>query len=128
MMDRATPTGRVLGSVVFLLTTAAMTAYIMTADSDHNEHMYVAASVKMQDRQIYKEYAYVQMPYLPILYSFLYKTSRTDHLLFAARATTCVLWAVSAFAILAAARVVSGTRHVHGRTSSSSPRTRSCSG
>ena len=41
---------------------------------DHNEHMYIAASILVSgDQELYKDFAYLQMPYLPLLYGNLYK-------------------------------------------------------
>ncbi len=40
---------------------------------DHNEHMYIAASVLVsQNHILYKDFAYLQTPYLPLLYGNLY--------------------------------------------------------
>jgi hypothetical protein len=41
---------------------------------NQNEHMYIAASVLVaQDKIIYRDFAYVQTPYLPLFYGTLYK-------------------------------------------------------
>ena len=53
-------------------------AKIMTS-LNHNEHMYHAASVFVsQNKVLYKDFAYVQMPYLPLLYGNLYKLLGVD--------------------------------------------------
>ena len=41
---------------------------------NHNEHMYIAAGVFVaQNKEIYKDFAYLQTPYLPLLYGNLYR-------------------------------------------------------
>ncbi len=46
---------------------------------NHNEHMYHAASVFVsQGKALYKDFAYVQMPYLPLLYGNLFKLFGVD--------------------------------------------------
>lgn len=46
---------------------------VMTSYS-HNEDMYISAGVLSAEGMVlYKDFAYLQMPYLPLLYSFLYK-------------------------------------------------------
>lgn len=45
---------------------------------DHNEHMYICSSYLVYKNNIlYKDFAYLQTPYLPILYSTIYKTLNT---------------------------------------------------
>lgn len=41
---------------------------------NHNEHMYITASVLIsQNKVLYRDFAYLQMPYLPLIYSGVYK-------------------------------------------------------
>ena len=48
-------------------------ARIMTS-LNHNEHMYIAASVLVaRNYVLYKDFAYLQAPYLPLLYGNLYR-------------------------------------------------------
>lgn len=48
-------------------------AKIMTL-LNHNEHMYITAGVLVsQNKILYKDFAYLQTPYLPLLYGGLYK-------------------------------------------------------
>jgi hypothetical protein len=52
----------------------------------NNEHMYVAAGVRlMQGGSLYADFAYVQMPYLPLLLSGIYTLTRTAHFFFTAK-------------------------------------------
>ncbi|MEA4908111.1 MAG: hypothetical protein VB089_10840, partial [Anaerolineaceae bacterium] len=58
---------------ILLFTVAGVFARVMTG-LDHNEHMYVTAGVLVrQGRQLYRDFAYLQMPYLPLLYGGLYR-------------------------------------------------------
>ncbi len=62
-------------SVVFTIVLFAfgIFAKIMTF-FDHNEHMYIVASVFVKEgKDLYKDFAYVQMPYLPLLYGYFFK-------------------------------------------------------
>ncbi|MDF1513024.1 MAG: hypothetical protein P1S60_04370 [Anaerolineae bacterium] len=57
--------------VVFALVGAFAT--IMTS-YNHNEHMYITASVLVaQGQKLYQDFAYLQTPYLPIIYGTLFR-------------------------------------------------------
>lgn len=61
--------------LIAIILFAALGAFakIMTS-LDHNEHMYIAASVLFsQGKLLYKDFAYLQTPYLPLLYGSFYK-------------------------------------------------------
>jgi hypothetical protein len=61
-----------LASIVLLAIFGAF-AKIMSG-FNHNEHMYIAASVLVAQNQLpYKDFAYLQTPYLPLLYGNLYR-------------------------------------------------------
>ena len=60
----------------------------MTLPLDHNEHMYVTAGYLMRSMEIYRDFAFVQTPYLPILYDGLFRILRADHLLLVGRLTS----------------------------------------
>ncbi len=48
-------------------------AHIMTS-FDHNEHMYITAGVLVaQGQDLYRDFAYLQTPYLPFLYAGIYR-------------------------------------------------------
>jgi hypothetical protein len=56
-----------------LLLSLGVFAKIMTY-FDHNEHMYIIASVFVrQGKDLYKDFAYVQMPNLPLLYGYYFR-------------------------------------------------------
>lgn len=60
----------------------------MTLPLDHNEHMYVTAGYMLGSMEIYRDFPFVQMPYLPILYDGLFRIFRADHLLLVGRLTS----------------------------------------
>jgi hypothetical protein len=54
----------------------------MNAPFDHNEHMYITAGVLIKDGYaLYRDFAYHQMPYLPLIYGAFYKLSGVDYYL-----------------------------------------------
>lgn len=59
--------------LALLFATAGAFAKIMTS-LNHNEHMYITAGVLVsQNKVLYKDFAFLQMPYLPYLYAGLFK-------------------------------------------------------
>lgn len=54
----------------------------------HDEHMYLTAGQLIQDHAMYKDFAYLQMPYLPMIYGITFKITQTQDYLFWGR-----LWA-----------------------------------
>jgi len=53
---------------------------------NHNEHMYVAAGALVaQGRRLYQDFAYLQAPYLPLLYGAVAAVSPGSNLYFAAK-------------------------------------------
>jgi hypothetical protein len=67
------------------------------ASYDHNENMYVTAGVRIsQGESIYRDFAYLQMPYLPELYALIYRTTGTTHHLLAARIANWLIWVLGA--------------------------------
>lgn len=58
---------------IVMLATVGAFAKIMTS-YDHNEQMYISASIfYAQNKQLYKDFAYLQMPYFPLLYGSLFR-------------------------------------------------------
>jgi hypothetical protein len=58
-----------------LLVFVALGAFANVATSiTHNEHMYIAASILVaQGKTLYKDFAYLQTPYVPLLYGHFYR-------------------------------------------------------
>ena len=60
-------------AAAILFAIAGDLAKIMTS-LNHNEHMYITAGVLVsQNKVLYRDFAYLQMPYLPLLYGGLYQ-------------------------------------------------------
>jgi 4-amino-4-deoxy-L-arabinose transferase-like glycosyltransferase len=64
------------------------------APLSRDEHMYVAAGVLVRRAQLYRDFAYLQGPYLPWLYSAVFAVTG-QHLLLAARLTSLVATAIT---------------------------------
>jgi hypothetical protein len=85
-----------LGLLVVLVAAA------LRSDLDWDENMYLAAGVLSRDHVIYRDFAFLQTPYLPLLYGFVFRVTGTTHFLLAARLVNVVFaWTlvVLAFAI-----------------------------
>lgn len=66
---------------------------------DHNEHMYVTAAYLLESMELYRDFAFLQMPYWPILYHAILKITQAEHLLLIGRICT-LLFTVACCAIL----------------------------
>ena len=91
-----------------LLIIIGIFSQIMTS-FDHNEHMYITAGVLISKGfELYKDFAYLQMPYLPLLYGFLYKIlSINSHYLFVGKLVSFI------FIISSALILFSLTKRIH---------------
>ncbi len=65
---------------------------------DHNEHMYITAGYLAQSQTLYRDFAFLQMPYLPILYSYIFSITGAERLLFTGR--LCTFWFCMASVLL----------------------------
>lgn len=74
--------------LAILLLILSLFAYVMTHRLSHDEHMYIAAGVLAQHYQLYRNFAYLQMPYLPLVYGFVYQLTGTNYYLLTARLLT----------------------------------------
>jgi hypothetical protein len=83
-------------------------AKIMTMELNHNEHMYHAASVFVsQSQTLYKDFAYVQTPYLPLLYGTAFSLMGLDsHYLLAGKFFSFFFLMVSALILFLIGRRV----------------------
>ena len=68
---------------------------------DHNEHMYLAAALLSgQGKMQYRDFAYLQMPYLPLIYSAIYSVFQVhSSYLLVGKIASFVFTALSALAI-----------------------------
>jgi hypothetical protein len=74
-----------VATVVFFVLALGAFSNIMNSPVDHNEHMYISAGVLAKENILYKDFAFLQMPYLPIVYGALYKITGTTHYLLTGR-------------------------------------------
>jgi hypothetical protein len=67
----------------------------MSYPLDHNEHMYITAGYLAQSQTLYRDFAFLQMPYLPLLYSYIFSIAGVERLLFTGRLCTFLFSVVS---------------------------------
>lgn len=88
---------------IFILTFIAivlgMFSLIMNHPLSHDEHMYVSAGVLIKNNTLYKDFAYLQMPYLPVLYGAFYKLTGTSYYLLWGRMFTFFFMVLSSVLI-----------------------------
>ena len=77
---------------------------------DHNEHMYISAGVQAaQSQSIYHDFAYLQMPYLPLWYGKLFQWLHLRaYYLLAGKLVSCTFLSLSAAALFLISRRVAG--------------------
>lgn len=88
-------------------------AKIMT-HFNHNEHMYITAGVLVsQNKVLYRDFAYLQMPYLPLLYGGLYQLLGIDsHYYLAGKLVSFLALAGSAWVLFLITRRVLGESNI----------------
>ena len=83
----------------FLLFNLGAFFHVMDMPVGPNEHMYIAASVLSESQTMYKDFAFVQMPLLPLIYGIIYKLSGATHYLLLARLITLLFFNLCAICI-----------------------------
>ncbi len=85
--------------ILFLLIVAALGGGVfayLVIQFGHDEHMYVTAGYLVKEgRMLYRDFAYLQAPYLPLIYGFVYKLTGTSHYLLAAKGICFSFWAAT---------------------------------
>ncbi len=72
--------------ILFYITSLAIFSHIMTVPLGRDENVYVTAGKLIQDGyKLYKDFAFPQMPYLPIIYAWLFKITSNSYYLLSAR-------------------------------------------
>jgi hypothetical protein len=89
----------VVGSIFVSLTWGLFTYIIMTDSLAHDEHMYIAAGVLAQNKALYQDFAYLQMPYLPLAYTALYQLIGSHYYLLTGRLLNFISMTLSAILI-----------------------------
>jgi hypothetical protein len=72
-----------------------MFSQVVNAPLIRDEHMFVTAGVLIQKNALYRDFAYLQTPYLPACYALMYKLSGTTHFLLWGRVLTFIAVVVS---------------------------------
>jgi hypothetical protein len=98
-------------SPILLFAIIGAFARIMTS-LNHNEHMYITASVLLaQGHALYKDFAYLQTPYLPLLYGTVFKLlGVSSFYLLTGKVISVVFLGISSITVfLVAGRVLNNT-------------------
>jgi len=74
--------------IIFAVLLTGAFSYIMNAPLNHNEHMYITSGVLVGNNSLYEDFAYLQMPYLPLIYGTFYKLTGTSYYLLWGRVFT----------------------------------------
>lgn len=70
--------------LIFTILFLGIFSYITIDTIWQDEGMYISAGVLIQDNVLYKDFAYLQMPYLPIIYGMFYRLTGTSYYLLSA--------------------------------------------
>jgi len=74
-------TMRVALIIIFVVLFLGMFSRTMNQPLYNDEHMYISAGVLAHNNEVYMDFAYLQMPYLPIVYEAIYGVTGTSHYL-----------------------------------------------
>ena len=83
--------------VIFVILALGMFSRTMNHGVFNDEHMYVTAGVLAQDRAVYRDFAYLQMPYLPFVCGAIYELTGTSHYLLLVRMCSFGLMVLACF-------------------------------
>ena len=99
---------KILLALVVLIAVVA-TFYESMTFYDHDEQMYLPAARQiLQGKSIYKDFAFNQTPYVPLIFATVIKISGTHHYLLTGKLINLLLWVVSAAILYLSARRFSG--------------------
>lgn len=85
--------------LIFLALSVFLFYFIAGAPVNYNEHDYITQAVLWQDYRMYKDFCYVHMPWLPIIYGAFYKLTGTTYYLLAGRCFTLFFTLLSALVV-----------------------------
>ena len=74
-----------IAAIIYIPITFLLFIFVMNAPLNPNEHMYLASSALIQNFRLYRDFAFIQTPLLPLLYGLFFKVSGTTHYLFFGR-------------------------------------------
>jgi len=93
---------------VFLAISAGLFFHIMAAPINYNEQVYVPVSVLFQHLHMYRDFAFLQMPYLPMIYGAFYRLTGDTWYMLTGRAFTVFFTLASGILIFFISRRVTG--------------------
>jgi hypothetical protein len=96
----------------FIAVVSGMFSLIMNNPLSHDEHMYISAGVLIQNNALYKDFAYLQMPYLPVFYGIVYKLTGTSYYLLWGRMFTFIFMVLSGLLIFLIAHKITNSLFV----------------
>ena len=73
-------------ALAFLTAVVLPVTLVLCVPLSHDEHMYVTAGMLLREHAVYADFAYLQAPYLPLLYAPVFGLTGGSHLLLCARA------------------------------------------
>lgn len=76
---------RIAVGLVVLYILIVYCSSIFSNVTPHDDHMYIAAACLLQDHEMYSDFSYLQMPYMPYVYNAIFRFTGFRHLLFSAK-------------------------------------------
>jgi hypothetical protein len=102
-------------AIVMLMMTILLFGSGMQQRFDHDENLYCTAGALITSGQVmYKDFAYLQMPLLPVIYAFLFTLFKTTNYLFAGRVFSVTCSILTMFLVLIAFIHASRKQRVRG--------------
>ena len=65
--------------LISLILLSGIFSYMMISHRWYDENMYISAGELIQNNSLYKDFAFLQMPYLPIVYGAIFKLMGTSY-------------------------------------------------
>ena len=85
--------------LIFIFLNLGIFSLMMVKQHWDDENMYVSAGVLIQNYSLYKDFAFLQMPYLPHLYGIIFSLTGTTHYLLIAEVINFFFMALSSLLI-----------------------------
>ena len=92
----------IVAALIFVPLSVFLFYLTVNAPVNYNEHDYITQAVLWQHFSMYKDFCYVHMPWLPIIYGIFYKLTGTTHYFLAGRCFTFFFTLVSALVVFLA--------------------------
>lgn len=88
-------TNYLIYAIIFLALNLSIFSYMMCTRYCDDENMYISAGVLIQQHSLYKDFPFLQMPYLPMLYGIIYKLTGTTYYFLTAELINFLFMAIS---------------------------------